>query len=698
MRIKYAFVITCVVAIFLSACERNYITLDYTNAKGQVPQLGNFTFRFNKALHPDSLLNNWDSTQYVSFEPKVPGRFRWNGPEELVFSPSQPLAPATTYKIKFNEDLFTYSKYSEVEGEAPGFYTAPLQLSDAQITWIKTGSDAAVPQLNLRFNYPVKAEDIREKLRIEVEGAPVNYTLTKSGVTSDLGVRIQSLKQEDKSYEAKLTLDAGIKPDKGANGTKESITQSLTIPSPYALSIAAMEAEHTGTEGLVKLYASQQLSPEDIGNYISFQPALPFVVEYTEFGAILRSDKFNAENSYSLTLKKGLHGQLGGTLKEDYYGAVGFGELESGVKFTNSKAVYLSKRGAGNIEVRISNTPRVRVVISKIYESNLLTALVNGYEPRDYNNNEAQYASYEGGNFDEYSNYLDAMAGDIVYAKDIDTRSLPKSGAGRLLNIAQFQDRLPDAKGIYHVMIRSSEDYWVRDSRFISFSDIGLIAKQGQNKLLVFANSIQSAAAVNGVTVNVYGKNNQLLGTGSTNNDGVAEVSIQAKAYAGYAPAMIIAKTADDFTYLPFNNTRVNTSRFDVGGKRLNAAGLDAFIYAERDIYRPGEKLNYAVLVRERGWKPAEDLPIKIKLLLPNGKELKTIRKGLNEQGATEGGIDISAAAITGSYTMEVYSSNDVLLATKNFMIEEFVPDRIRITAKLDKPFLRPSETTTLSI
>jgi uncharacterized protein YfaS (alpha-2-macroglobulin family) len=66
-----------------------------------------------------------------------------------------------------------------------------------------------------------------------------------------------------------------------------------------------------------------------------------------------------------------------------------------------------------------------------------------------------------------------------------------------------------------------------------------------------------------------------------------------------------------------------------------------------------------------------------MKMLLPNGKELKTFRKSLNEQGgATDGSIDISAAAITGSYLLEVYSSNDVLLASKNFMVEEFVPDQ----------------------
>ena len=73
----------------------------------------------------------------------------------------------------------------------------------------------------------------------------------------------------------------------------------------------------------------------------------------------------------------------------------------------------------------------------------------------------------------------DAVAGDVIYTKEIDTRSLPKSGTVGLLNFSQFEDRLPDFKGIYHVMIRSTKDYWVRDSRFISFSDIGLIAQSG---------------------------------------------------------------------------------------------------------------------------------------------------------------------------------------------------------------------------
>ena len=76
MRNKYVMATTIMVAIFLSACKRDTVSLDFTNAKGEVEQLSNLTFRFNTSLVNDSLLNFWESTEYVSFEPDIPGRFR----------------------------------------------------------------------------------------------------------------------------------------------------------------------------------------------------------------------------------------------------------------------------------------------------------------------------------------------------------------------------------------------------------------------------------------------------------------------------------------------------------------------------------------------------------------------------------------------------------------------------------------------
>ncbi|MBA4166615.1 MAG: alpha-2-macroglobulin family protein, partial [Chitinophagaceae bacterium] len=322
----------------------------------------------------------------------------------------------------------------------------------------------------------------------------------------------------------------------------------------------------------------------------------------------------------------------------------------------------------------------------------LLSSKRYGYYPKD---------SRSSGDEDNYyadDNESDNLTmGDVIYEKEIDTRSLPQVGNSRLFQF-NIEDRLPDFKGIYHIKVRSSKDYWVSDSRFISVSDLGLIAKEGRDKLTVFANSIQTAGPLEGVNIIAYGNNNQVLGIGATNTDGVAEIAYTRKEFAGFRPAMVIAKTESDFNYLPFNTTKVNTSRFETGGKQSNSTGLDAFVYAERDIYRPGEKVNFSVIVRNRDWQTPGELPLKLKFLLPNGKELKTFRKTLNEQGSVEGNVDISTAAITGSYTLEVYTSNDVLLGNKNFSIEEFVPDRIKVTAKLDQPSLQPGTTAKLSV
>ncbi|RYY14381.1 MAG: alpha-2-macroglobulin family protein, partial [Chitinophagaceae bacterium] len=119
---------------------------------------------------------------------------------------------------------------------------------------------------------------------------------------------------------------------------------------------------------------------------------------------------------------------------------------------------------------------------------------------------------------------------------------------------------------------------------------------------------------------------------------------------------------------------------------------------AERDIYRPGEKVNFSVIIRDGNWKSPGELPVVLRFLLPNGKELKTFRKTLNEQGSLAGDVDLAVSAITGSYSLEVYSSNEILLASKSFSVEEFVPDRIKVTARLDKNLLAPAEPVSLSI
>jgi uncharacterized protein YfaS (alpha-2-macroglobulin family) len=693
--------ITLVGVIMLSyACNRRLVNLDYTNAKDEVPQLGNLIFRFSQPLVKDSLLNRWDSVEYISFEPKIPGRFRWEAPDELVFSPARPLQPATSYTAKLKDDILQYSKYSGIaKADAITFHTPNLRLESTNVSWVLPDEQSknALPQIDLYFNYPVNLEQLKEKLKLKVEGQAADYTAITASNDSKVSLRLNSFKVEDKDYETIVTIDKGLMPEGGTNSTDEMIENKFGIPSPYVLQINDVQPEHDGSTGTLYVKTSQQVLNDRLASYIKFDPAIKFTVEPTDDGFMVTSDNFDVDKSYDFTISKGLRGKIGGVLHEDFFNQVAFGKLEPSVSFTNSKSVYLSSEGARNIQLKIVNVPKVKVIVSKIYESNILLSQRYGYSPAEKSDNRrVSEDDYEGGGY-YYDEGGDATLGDVIYEKEIDTRTLPKSGASRLFNF-NIEDKLSDFKGIYHIRVRSTEKYWISDNRFISLSDIGLIAKEGRDKIFVFANSIKTANPLSEVNVIAYGANNQVLGMGSTNSEGVAEIQYSRKEFAGFKPAMLIAKTASDFTYLPFGSTRVNTSRFEVDGKRLNATGLDAFIYGERDIYRPGEQVNFSVIVRDQQWKSPGELPIIMKFLLPNGKELKTFRKNLNAQGSLEGSVPISQAAITGSYVLEVYSSNEVLLGTKNFSIEEFVPDRIKVTSKLNKEFLQPGEKTTLNI
>jgi uncharacterized protein YfaS (alpha-2-macroglobulin family) len=688
-------------SILMTACNRSTVSLQFTNAKDEVPPLGNLVFRFDQDLVKDSLLDRWDSTQYVSFEPKIAGRFRWEHPDELVFSPSQPLTPATTFKATLKSDILQYSKYGRIsKNEELVFHTPDLKLDNTNTTWVlqDENSTTAIPQIDLQFNYPVNPNSLKEKLQISIAGQPLSYNLQTLSSADKITLRLLNLKMEDKDQEATISIDKGLTPEGGTTGLREKLETKSIIPSPYILQVNDVHTDHDGETGTIKVLTSQQVVAANLAAFVKLDPAVKFSVETADDGFLIRSDNFDQTKSYALTLTKGLKGRIGGVLHEEYNTNITFGELAPSISFGSGKGLYLSGKGAQNIEVKIVNVPKVKIIVSKIYENNLLMTQRFDYSPKEKNPFHSTGDGDEGGDYSGGNdNSSDVTLGDVFYEQEVDTRSLPKNGTNRIFNF-NIADKLPEFKGIYHIMIRSLTDYWVRDYRYVSMSDIGLIAREGTEKMLVFANSIKTAAALPGVNVLAYGSNNQLLGMGATNADGVAEIAYTRKDLAGFKPAMIIAKTADDFNYLPFNTTRVNTSRFEVGGRRSNTTGLDAFVYPERDIYRPGEKLNFSVIVRDRQWKSPGELPVKLKFLLPNGKELKTFRKSLNEQGALDGSVDLAQTAITGSYSLEVYTSNDVLLSTKPFRIEEFVPDRIKVTAKLDKSFLEAGDKSHLNI
>ena len=93
------------------------------------------------------------------------------------------------------------------------------------------------------------------------------------------------------------------------------------------------------------------------------------------------------------------------------------------------------------------------------------------------------------------------------------------------------------------------------------------------------------------------------------------------------------------------------------------------------DVYRRAKKINFSGLsLRDASWKKPGDVPLKIKFLLPNGKELKQYGRAWTKKGSMEGSLDISLSAITGSYTIGVHFQRHIAVI-EEFLCREFVPD-----------------------
>ncbi len=122
-----------------------------------------------------------------------------------------------------------------------------------------------------------------------------------------------------------------------------------------------------------------------------------------------------------------------------------------------------------------------------------------------------------------------------------------------------------------------------------------------------------------------------------------------------------------------------------LGGKTTNNVPYDVFIYSNRDIYRPGDTININSIVRSFNWETVRDVPVKFKVKMPNGRQLQEIKGKLDPEGSCAINFSVPAACMTGDYTLEMYSGNDVLLNTYSFMVEEFMPQRIKVDLQMEK-------------
>jgi alpha-2-macroglobulin len=675
--------------LLLSGCGKgDKVEVVNRNFDDQINLQQNLIFTFNRDLVDKSKLDLWDSTAYIRFEPAVKGKFRWTGTDELVFSPDASFTPATDYKAILDPELLknnpdTKPKLSLSAERSFAFHTPYLSVEKADVYWTKSESGTPQIRYQLAFNYKVNPAEVANLTTVETNGK----SLTFKPVGNQLSELVQfatDASDEMSNQVTQINIKEGLKTETGKI-TKQAIKTSAQIPPRDPFQILNINTEYEGETGICYVHTNQTPSGDDLKNLISTDPATDFEVEKQDYGFIIRSNAFKP-GSYSLTFSNQMRGIFGSKLENDYSQVVAFGEMNPFVRFTSDKGFYLAGKGSKEIGVQLVGLEKVRITIYKIYENNVLAFLRQGGYIDDYGNY---------GEDGEFVTYADNPFGDIVSQKEVNVRDLHKVGGIYYLNMGLKDNN--DFKGMYAVKVSSTTENWVNASKLMSVSDLGMIIKQTEDEVYAFVNSLLTAEPVSGVTVNLVSSNNQTLYTAQTDGKGVAHFVEITKKAPKFKVAMVSALKDKDFNFVYFEQNRIENARYDVGGSRENAAGQQAFLYGDRNLYRPGETMYLNAVIRDGKWKTVGEMPVKIKITAPNGKEFTTLKATLNKQSAFSTQVEFPVSALTGNYNAEVFTANDILLASRAVSVEEFMPDRIKVEVKVAKPVFRSGENASMT-
>ncbi len=154
-----------------------------------------------------------------------------------------------------------------------------------------------------------------------------------------------------------------------------------------------------------------------------------------------------------------------------------------------------------------------------------------------------------------------------------------------------------------------------------------------------------------------------------------------------------MARLGNDVSFLPYDrdDRQLDYSRFDVGGDQsASPNGLDAFVFTERGVYRPGDPIHVAFNVIQRNWggsRKSRGRPGGNGVVDARGTSAQVKKIALPEGGVAEFTYETAYESPTGDYTINVYLVRDgkrsVLIGSTTALLKEFLPDRMKIDSKL---------------
>lgn len=408
------------------------------------------------------------------------------------------------------------------------------------------------------------------------------------------------------------------------------------------------------------LFLKLNAMPEANGlrEFIHIEPAVAFTAEASGMwyyrGVMIRGD-FRPGEIYEVSIQKGLPAVNGSSLPATIQRTVQIPLPRPAVQI-HAPGAYLSPRSSLRVPVRAVNVTEFTARMQPVFANNLVHLTLRGRDGWWWQ----RPTDDLGGSWREQT-YMLAPGRD----------GQPSQGE---VDLRQLTDGAP--KGVYWLEVGGPN---VReDSRLLVVSDLGIAARMQPEEGLVWVNSLRTTKAVGGATVTLYAKNNQVLSTGTTDEQGLARLAWTANEDA--EPFLVVAQTDDDLTYIDLAQTVVAQGE-GLGGKNyLQADQVEAAVFSERGVYRPGETVFVQALLRDSQMRAPQPFPAILRVRRPDGRVYRDLPVEPDAFGAVSAEVKLPEFLPTGRYSLELAMPGTfTVLGETSVALEDFVPPQIRV-------------------
>lgn len=672
-------------------------------------------------------LTDSDIAQNVKITPAVRGNWRIIGNDTLQFVPTDDWTADTKFTIKIKKALFNDNvkpntrtitfKTSNVTATVDSFNIYPDPESKKSVLGIAV----------ITFNYPIDTTNFSDKVSLRLDDKNIDFSVKFDKFHRTAFITSSPISVSDDAQTLRLKLNKVTALDSDATTKKITVNTAIAASDNFfkitELTTAIADDNDGNSQQLILLnttiaaqknikwsdYITAYLLPKttpdsdsDATHNWKLDEITPTVIAKAtkltitpiKFATISGVNQYafaynvsDADTRYIyVTVKPGFK-SVG-----DYVTRNGIDKVmrvpypQKSVKIAGSGAI-LSLSGDKKLGIMArGGLDNAHAILYKINSSEINHLISQTYSLFSQN---IEFKSWSFGKYDM----------SVVFQKNISfVNPSPIRTNYASLDLNEYLDRSgTDKTGIFIIQVgENKNDAQNSDQRLIMLTDMGIIRKvNNDDTSSLFVSNLTDGSPAADVEISVLGRNGNPIWAGRT--DDMGHANIPKFAWSEYRnarePVAIIARRNADVSFIPYNPEyalHVEYSKFNIDGEYASASTpLDAYVFSDRGIYRPGESVTIATIIKNKNFKPLSGIPVKLEMRDARGRDAFSRTVSLDNDGMFDVTYNIPSTSATGTYTVNVYSlnsknKNQDWLGSTTFQVAEFTPDNMKITATIN--------------